>query len=179
MSAPKVAAGTLQLPLQSAEAWRKRLAEPPEGLFLLVACAAVQVRGGVGAAGAGERVSELPQQRLQGAGQDGGGGEEDGPEPRVRPGDRRGAHVAYPIPFVGLGALGETTRLFSDPPFISSAQQRLHLMVKVEVEKRVKNIPAPCALSAWLSSPCPERAATAYNLARARTPCCPCSTASS
>ena len=31
MSAPKVAMGTLQLPLQSAAAWRKRLAEPPEG----------------------------------------------------------------------------------------------------------------------------------------------------
>jgi putative acetyltransferase len=38
MSGPKVAAGTLQLPLQPAEAWRKRLADPPEGLFLLVAC---------------------------------------------------------------------------------------------------------------------------------------------
>jgi putative acetyltransferase len=45
MSAPKVTAGTLQLPLQSAEAWRKRLAEPPEGLFLLVACGDGEVVG--------------------------------------------------------------------------------------------------------------------------------------
>jgi len=30
--------GTLQLPLPSIEQWRKRLAEPPEGLFSLVAC---------------------------------------------------------------------------------------------------------------------------------------------
>jgi L-phenylalanine/L-methionine N-acetyltransferase len=37
VSGRKAAAGTL--PLQSAEAWRKRLAEPPEGLFMLVACA--------------------------------------------------------------------------------------------------------------------------------------------
>ena len=48
MSAPKVAAGTLQLPLQSAEAWRKRLAEPPEGLFLLVACVDGEVVGNLG-----------------------------------------------------------------------------------------------------------------------------------
>ena len=45
MSGPKAAAGTLQLPLQSAEAWRKRLAEPPEGLFLLVACVDGEVVG--------------------------------------------------------------------------------------------------------------------------------------
>ena len=48
MSAPRAAAGTLQLPLQSAEAWRKRLAEPPEGLFLLVACAEGEVVGNLG-----------------------------------------------------------------------------------------------------------------------------------
>jgi len=36
---PKVVWGTLQLPFPSAEQWRKRLAEPPEGLFSLVACA--------------------------------------------------------------------------------------------------------------------------------------------
>ena len=48
MSAPKVAAGTLQLPLQSAEAWRKRLAEPPEGLFLLAACVEGEVVGNLG-----------------------------------------------------------------------------------------------------------------------------------
>jgi putative acetyltransferase len=48
MSAPRAVAGTLQLPLQSAEAWRKRLAEPPEGLFLLVACAEGEVVGNLG-----------------------------------------------------------------------------------------------------------------------------------
>ncbi len=48
MSAPKAAMGTLQLPLQSAEAWRRRLAEPPEGLFLLVACADGEVVGNLG-----------------------------------------------------------------------------------------------------------------------------------
>jgi L-phenylalanine/L-methionine N-acetyltransferase len=48
MSAPKAAAGTLQLPLQSAEAWRGRLAEPPEGLFLLVACVEGEVVGNLG-----------------------------------------------------------------------------------------------------------------------------------
>jgi putative acetyltransferase len=35
---PNVIRGTLQLPFPSAELWRKRLAEPPEGLFNLVAC---------------------------------------------------------------------------------------------------------------------------------------------
>lgn len=34
---PDVYAGTLQLPFPSRELWRKRLAEPPEGLFNLVA----------------------------------------------------------------------------------------------------------------------------------------------
>ena len=48
MSGPKAAAGTLQLPLQSAEAWRQRLAEPPEGLFLLVACVEGEVVGNLG-----------------------------------------------------------------------------------------------------------------------------------
>lgn len=48
MSGPRAAAGTLQLPLQSAEAWRKRLAEPPEGLFLLVACVDGEVVGNLG-----------------------------------------------------------------------------------------------------------------------------------
>jgi putative acetyltransferase len=48
MSAPRAAAGTLQLPLQPAEAWRKRLAEPPEGLFLLVACVDGEVVGNLG-----------------------------------------------------------------------------------------------------------------------------------
>ena len=45
MSGPKAAAGTLQLPLQPAEVWRKRLAEPPEGLFLLAACVEGEVVG--------------------------------------------------------------------------------------------------------------------------------------
>lgn len=35
---PSVIRGTLQLPFPSAEFWRRRLAEPPEGLFSLVAC---------------------------------------------------------------------------------------------------------------------------------------------
>jgi putative acetyltransferase len=35
---PSVVWGTLQLPFPSGEQWRKRLAEPPEGLFSLVAC---------------------------------------------------------------------------------------------------------------------------------------------
>jgi putative acetyltransferase len=37
-ASPKVIWGTLQLPFPSVEHWRKRLAEPPEGLFSLVAC---------------------------------------------------------------------------------------------------------------------------------------------
>ena len=48
MSGPRASAGTLQLPLQSAEAWRKRLAEPPDGLFLLVACVEGEVVGNLG-----------------------------------------------------------------------------------------------------------------------------------
>jgi putative acetyltransferase len=48
MSGPKAAAGTLQLPLQPVEVWRRRLAEPPEGLFLLVACVEGEVVGNLG-----------------------------------------------------------------------------------------------------------------------------------
>ena len=48
MSGPRAAAGTLQLPLQPAEAWRKRLADPPEGLFLLVACVEGEIVGNLG-----------------------------------------------------------------------------------------------------------------------------------
>jgi putative acetyltransferase len=48
MSGPRAAAETLQLPVQSAETWRKRLAEPPEGLFLLVACVDGVVVGNLG-----------------------------------------------------------------------------------------------------------------------------------
>ena len=47
-SGPKAVAGTLQLPFPSAEAWRKRLAEPPEGLFSLVACTGGEVVGNIG-----------------------------------------------------------------------------------------------------------------------------------
>jgi L-phenylalanine/L-methionine N-acetyltransferase len=44
-SGPRVISGTLQLPLPSAEMWRKRLSEPPEGMFSLVACADDEVIG--------------------------------------------------------------------------------------------------------------------------------------
>ena len=42
---PRAMAGTLQLPLPSAEMWRQRLAEPAEGLFSLVACVEDEVVG--------------------------------------------------------------------------------------------------------------------------------------
>jgi putative acetyltransferase len=45
MAGPKVIAGTLQLPFPSAEQWRKRLADPPEGLFSLVASVEDEVVG--------------------------------------------------------------------------------------------------------------------------------------
>jgi putative acetyltransferase len=45
---PRVVWGTLQLPLPSVEFWRKRLAEPPEGMFSLVACAEGEVVGQLG-----------------------------------------------------------------------------------------------------------------------------------
>lgn len=48
VSGPKASAGTLQLPLQSAEAWRRRLADPPDGLFSLVACVEGEVVGNLG-----------------------------------------------------------------------------------------------------------------------------------
>lgn len=35
---PRVIWGTAQLPFPSTDMWRKRLSEPPEGLFSLVAC---------------------------------------------------------------------------------------------------------------------------------------------
>lgn len=38
-SGPRVVWGTLQLPFPSLEGWRKRTAEPPEGVISLVACA--------------------------------------------------------------------------------------------------------------------------------------------
>ncbi len=47
-SNPKVVWGTLQLPFPSIEFWRKRLAEPPEGMFSLVGCAEGEVVGQLG-----------------------------------------------------------------------------------------------------------------------------------
>jgi putative acetyltransferase len=44
-SGPRAVAGTLQMPLPSAEMWRKRLSEPPEGLYSLVACVEEEVVG--------------------------------------------------------------------------------------------------------------------------------------
>lgn len=46
-SGERVIWGTLQLPAPSLENWRKRLAEPPEGMFGLVACRAEDVVGQV------------------------------------------------------------------------------------------------------------------------------------
>ena len=45
---PKAVWGTLQLPFPSAELWRKRLAEPPEGTFNLLACVEDEVVGQLG-----------------------------------------------------------------------------------------------------------------------------------
>jgi putative acetyltransferase len=45
---PKAFAGTLQLPFPSIEMWRKRLAEPPEGVYNLVAVVAGKVVGQLG-----------------------------------------------------------------------------------------------------------------------------------
>ncbi len=47
-SAPKAVWGTLQLPFPSLELWRKRLAEPPDGLFSLVASVEDEVVGSLG-----------------------------------------------------------------------------------------------------------------------------------
>jgi putative acetyltransferase len=44
----KAVRGTLQLPFPSAEVWRKRLAEPPEGTFNLLACVENEVVGHLG-----------------------------------------------------------------------------------------------------------------------------------
>jgi len=44
-SSPQAVAGTLQMPLPSAETWRKRLSEMPEGLYSLVACVGDEVVG--------------------------------------------------------------------------------------------------------------------------------------
>ncbi len=45
---PKAIWGTLQVPFSSPEMWRKRLAEPPEGFFLLVACVDGEIVGNLG-----------------------------------------------------------------------------------------------------------------------------------
>jgi L-phenylalanine/L-methionine N-acetyltransferase len=45
---PKAVWGTLQLPFSSVEQWRKRLTEPPEGYFSLVACVEQDVVGQLG-----------------------------------------------------------------------------------------------------------------------------------
>jgi putative acetyltransferase len=47
-SGPKVVADTLQMPFPSAEMWRERLSEPPEGLYSLVACVEREVVGSLG-----------------------------------------------------------------------------------------------------------------------------------
>jgi putative acetyltransferase len=45
---PRAVWGTLQLPFPSAEMWRQRLTEPPEGLVHLLACAESEVVGQLG-----------------------------------------------------------------------------------------------------------------------------------
>lgn len=45
---PLAMRGTLQMPFPSTENWRKRLAEPPEGTFDLVACVENEVIGRAG-----------------------------------------------------------------------------------------------------------------------------------
>ncbi|MBI5303347.1 MAG: GNAT family N-acetyltransferase [Chloroflexi bacterium] len=45
---PKVIWGTVQLPFPSLELWRKRLAEPPEGMYSFVACVDNELVGQLG-----------------------------------------------------------------------------------------------------------------------------------
>lgn len=47
-SQPRAVWGTLQVPFPSAEVWRRRAAEPPEGMIGLVACADDEVVGQLG-----------------------------------------------------------------------------------------------------------------------------------
>ena len=47
-SGMKAVWGTLQLPFPSVDLWRKRLAEPPEGTFALLACVENEVIGHLG-----------------------------------------------------------------------------------------------------------------------------------
>lgn len=55
---PEAFANTLQLPYPSRESWRKKLADPPPGLYSLVACIGEEVVGQ-----AGLHVSPRPRQR--------------------------------------------------------------------------------------------------------------------
>ena len=50
--------GTLQLPFPSTELWRKRLAEPAEGRYMLLACAEDEVVGNLGL-----KVNSSPRRR--------------------------------------------------------------------------------------------------------------------
>lgn len=45
---PRAILGTLQLPFQSAELWRKRLAELPQAVYILVACVDAKVIASLG-----------------------------------------------------------------------------------------------------------------------------------
>ena len=45
---PKAVWGTLQLPYPSAELWKRRLAEKPDGLYALVACVEGEIVGSLG-----------------------------------------------------------------------------------------------------------------------------------
>jgi putative acetyltransferase len=49
-----VYSGTLQLPYPSRETWRKRIAEPPEGDYILVACVDGEIVGNAGLHSAGK-----------------------------------------------------------------------------------------------------------------------------
>ena len=48
LSGPKAVWGTLQLPYPSIDQWRKRLAEPPEGYYSLLACVEQEAVGQLG-----------------------------------------------------------------------------------------------------------------------------------
>jgi L-phenylalanine/L-methionine N-acetyltransferase len=48
LTCPKVIWGTLQIPYPSVEQWRKKVAEPQEGLYSLVACVEREVVGQIG-----------------------------------------------------------------------------------------------------------------------------------
>jgi L-phenylalanine/L-methionine N-acetyltransferase len=45
LSGPKAIWGTIQMPYSSPEIWRKRLAEPVEGIYFLLACVETEVVG--------------------------------------------------------------------------------------------------------------------------------------